>query len=386
MTSAGTTSEGVTSRDRPALCREGSMPRVWLLMGHRAGDNTQVLALAEALGWPFEVKRFAYRNYEFLTNRLIGCTLAGIDRSRSDPLAPPWPDLVITAGRRNEPVARWIRARSGGRTRLVHLGRSWAKPRHFDLIVTTPQYRVPALPNVLQIEAPLHRVTPARLAEAADRWRPALRHLPRPLIAVLIGGDSPPYVFDAEMAGRLGRQAAALARAQGGSLLVTTSPRTRAAAASALRRAIDVPCHFYEWNPDPESNPYLGYLALADSLIVTGESMSMVAEACATAKPVRIFDMGRGWTRMRAPENRAKEREPMPELNLAERLEPQRALHWLLAHGLPSRIRRDVRNILRPIVASGRAVWLGDEVASVTALAPADLPRAVARVRALFET
>ncbi|MFZ5790006.1 MAG: mitochondrial fission ELM1 family protein [Pseudomonadota bacterium] len=385
MKQLGITSEGALSHEAAAEHRRGPMPRVWLLMGHRAGDNAQVLALAEALGWPFQIKRFVYRKYEFLTNRLIGCTLAGIDRRRSDPLTPPWPDLVITAGRRNEPVARWVQARSGGRTRLIHLGRSWAKPRHFDLIVTTPQYRVPALPNVLQIEAPLHRVTPARLAEAADRWRPALRHLPRPLIAVLIGGDSPPYVFDVEMAERLGRQAAALARAQRGSLLVTTSPRTRAAAAAALRQVIDVPCHFYEWQPDPDSNPYLGYLALADSLIVTGESMSMVAEACATGKPVRIFDMGRGWTRMRAPGDRAKEREPPPALGLAERLEPKRVLHWLLAHGLPARIRRDVRNILRPFVASGRAVWLGDEVASVTAPAPTDLPRTVARVRALFE-
>lgn len=384
MKQPGIPSEDGSTNAGSAEHRRGSAPRVWLLTGYRAGDNAQVLALAEALGWPFAVKRFAYRKYEFLANRLIGCTVAGIDRGRSDPLAPPWPDLVITAGRRNEPVARWVRARSGGRTRLVHLGRSWAKPRHFDLVVTTPQYRVPALPNVLQIEAPLHRVTSERLKAAAERWRPALQHLARPLIALLVGGDSPPYVFDAAMAARLGRQAAALAKAEGGSLLVTTSPRTRIEATAALRQAIDAPCHFYEWKPDPDSNPYLGYLALADSLIVTGESMSMVAEACSTGKPVRIFDMGRGWTRMRAPEDAGQEREPPPELGLAERLAPKRALHWLLAHGLPARIRRDVRNILRPIVASGRAVWLGDEAEPVAALPSTDLPRTVARVKALF--
>src|SRR5581483_6461257 len=119
------------------------------------------------------------------------------------PLAPPWPDLVISAGRRNEPVARWIRARAGGRTRLVHLGRPWADPRRFDLVVTTPQYRVPALANVIEIEAPLHRVSPERLAEAAARWQPAFAALPRPRIAVLVGGDSPPYRFDAALAREL---------------------------------------------------------------------------------------------------------------------------------------------------------------------------------------
>ena len=50
-------------------------PKVWLMMGHRAGDNSQVLALAEALGWPFEVKRFVYRRTELLTNLLCGPTL-----------------------------------------------------------------------------------------------------------------------------------------------------------------------------------------------------------------------------------------------------------------------------------------------------------------------
>ncbi|MFZ0467325.1 MAG: ELM1/GtrOC1 family putative glycosyltransferase, partial [Thiogranum sp.] len=75
------------------------VPRVWVLTGHKAGDNAQVIALAEALGWPYVVKRFRYRGWELLTNRLLGATLAGIDRDASSDLAPPWPDLVITAGR-----------------------------------------------------------------------------------------------------------------------------------------------------------------------------------------------------------------------------------------------------------------------------------------------
>ena len=75
-------------------------PVVWLLHGHKAGDNSQVLALAEALSWPYEIKRLAYRSWELLTNRLLQVTLAGTDPRHSSPLEPPWPDLVITAGSR----------------------------------------------------------------------------------------------------------------------------------------------------------------------------------------------------------------------------------------------------------------------------------------------
>src|SRR5690606_33925339 len=138
--------------------------------------------------------------------------LAGIDVRRSDPLAPPWPDLLITAGMRNEPVARWVRRQSGGRTRLVHLGRPWADPRDFDLVITTPQYRLPQRPNVLHNDLPLHRVRPGRLAEAVARWGPALAHLPAPRIAVIVGGSSGPYTLGARAARRLLADAAALAR------------------------------------------------------------------------------------------------------------------------------------------------------------------------------
>jgi mitochondrial fission protein ELM1 len=347
-------------------------------MGFRAGDNAQVAALAEALDLPHEIKRLAHRKYEFLANRLLGPTLAGLDAGRSDRLVPPWPDLVITAGRRNEPVARWIRQQAGGRTRLVHLGRPWAPVECFDLVVTTPQYQVPERANVLRIAAPLHAITPARLAEAAARWSRAFAHLPRPWVAVLVGGDSPPYTFDREAAERLGRAATELAH--GGTLLVTTSPRTRRSAAEALRKAIGGPCHFHEWAPDGRANPYIGYLALADAIVVTGESVSMVAEACASEKPVYLFDMGKGWARMRPGPARADG----PMLSLGEQLSPRRMAHWLLAHCLPKRIRRDVRRILWHLVASGRAHWLGDAGGPAKPLPSDDLARAAARVRELL--
>jgi hypothetical protein len=109
--------------------------------------------------------------------------------------------------------------------------------------------------------------------------------------------------------------------------------------------------------------------------------MSMVAEACATAKPVYLFDMGRGWTRMRPPD--ALGEQPKP-LTLLERIQPRRLLHWALAHGLPTRIRRDVRRLLSELVAGGHACWLGDSARPANPLPPDDLARAAARTRELL--
>jgi hypothetical protein len=357
-------------------------PRVWLLMGHRAGDNTQVLALGEALGWPFEIKRFVYKPWERLLNLPFMATLAGVAKEQSSPLAPPWPDLIITAGRRNEPIARWIKRQAGGRPRLVHVGRPWARLDRWDLVVTTPQYRLPKGPTVLHNDAPLHRVTPERLARAALEWGPRVAHLPRPYITVLAGGPSGPYPFDPVSGAKLARQASELAEKRGGSLLVTTSARTPAATIDALSGGITAPAMFYRWRRDDPENPFFGFLALADAIVVTADSVSMMTEACATGRPVYFYDTGEGKTSMREPPT-----PPSRPLAWWHRLSAAYAkaviYRWTMVVG-PTRLTRDIRIVQRRLVESGRAAWLGDGEPAGHPPPLEDIARAAGRVRALF--
>ena len=355
-------------------------PRVWLLTGHKAGDNNQVVALAEVLHWPFEVKRFVYQPWELLSNRLLRVTLAGIDRAGSSRLDPPWPDLVITAGRRNEPVARWIRRQSGGQTRLVHVGRPWARLDCFDLIVATPQYFLPERPNILPIDLPLHRITPADLDEVAGRWRGHFAHLARPYWSVLLGGDSGPFVFTPGKAVRLAEWLNACILEEGGSVLATNSARTPERAYAAFLATIETPLSAFHWGDPAEDNPYQAYLALADRLVVTGESMSMLAEAVATGKPLSIFDLSD------RPAARADSRERRrPRWTYRHNLRYKPLSHHLAMALAPRRMRRDVSRIQERLVASGRAVWVGQEwKAGNTAMQMSDGERAAARVRALF--
>ncbi|HET6467612.1 MAG TPA: mitochondrial fission ELM1 family protein [Geminicoccaceae bacterium] len=362
-------------------------PRTWLMLGQKAGDNTQILALAEALGWPFEQKHLVYRRTELATNLFAGPTLMGLVKERSSPLEPPWPELVISAGRRNEPLVRWIQREAGGRgrVRLVHVGRPWARHECFDLIVTTPQYRLPEKPNILHNEAPLHRVTPERLAEAAALWGPRLAHLPRPLIAVVLGGNAGPYNFDRENGALLGWHASRMAAARGGSLLVTTSARTPAKAIDALEAALAVPAHVHHWSRGASENPYFAYLALAEQIVVTGDSMSMLAEACSTRKPVHIFDLARGPGSHRPPLPADGSVLPIRWWERWRDFRLQPIVYRVSIHTGPRRLTRDVGIIHRRQVAAGRAVWLGQPWPEGPPAPPRrDVERAVARVKALF--
>ena len=345
------------------------MPVVWLIDAYRAGERGQVRALVDALGWPSETRQLDYRRHVFLPHVFGQATLRGVTAESAAGLGPPWPDLVVSCGVRNEPVCRWIRARSGGRSRYVHVGRPWARLESFDLVITTPQYRVPDRANVVNNVLTLHGVTPATLAEARPAWGPAFAELPRPLIGVFAGGDSGPFTFGPKAAVRLAHQASALARESGGSLLVSTSARTSPRAAEALREGLQAPHYFYRWQPDDPANPYRGILAWADRLVVTGDSIAMLSEACATGRPVQMFDLGG----MR--EGIAAERDFRVGACLYAGL-----LRW----GWQP-LSRDITLVHRQLADSGRVTWLGEEpAASPPEAGNADMARAVAAVRRLL--
>ncbi len=261
---------------------------VWLLIDDRAGNRSQCLGVAEALGLKFEVRGLEYTAAGALPHGFLGASFFGLTPKSRAELGPPWPALVIAAGRRTAPVARRIKRLNGGATYLVQIMDPGSTGiDEFDLIAAPRHDRITERPNVMRITGAPHRITPARLAAAAAEWRDRFAGLPRPWIALVVGGSTRRRTFTDAMARDLGRAASAMAADAGGALLVTTSRRT-GAAAQALLGEIAVPKRVYRWGDEGE-NPYYGYLAVADAVIVTGDSVSMCSEACATTGPVYIY-------------------------------------------------------------------------------------------------
>jgi mitochondrial fission protein ELM1 len=322
-----------------------STTRVWAVASYRAGENSQIFGLAERLhdrlGWPYIVKRLQYTRLAGSIGIARCTTLAGITEASRKTLVAPWPDLVVSAGVKNEPVCRWIRRASGNRTRLVFLGRTWARSDAFDLTITTPQYRVRPAPNVIENLMTQHSVTEERLAAARDRWRERFAAHAAPRVGVLVGGDSGPFVFGANAARQLAEQATRLCNQLGGSALVTTSSRTRPDAVDVLAASLPKGSLLHRWRPDDPDNPYLGILALSDALIVTSDSIAMLSEAAAARRPLYIFDIGAVRPQDRTFKSRA---------------------YRAMMTALPARLSRDLGVFHDAFVRAGHAVRLGEAV------------------------
>lgn len=263
-------------------------PLIWVLADGRAGNRAQCLGVAEALGWPFVVKDITYDLWAGLPNILRGASFWGVTKATRQTLAPPWPDVVIAAGRRTAPLARAIKKNNQGRSSLVQImDPGWGGADDFDLIAVPNHDRMALRPNMVPMTGVPHRVTSAALEAAAARWRDRFKDYPKPWIALIVGGSTRRRTFTEAMARELGRTANVLAEDANGSLLITTSRRT-GSAADVMFKEITVPWLVYRWGERGE-NPYLGFLALADAIIATGDSVSMCSEACATPAPVYIY-------------------------------------------------------------------------------------------------
>jgi mitochondrial fission protein ELM1 len=249
--------------------------------------EAQGIAVAEAVGLPYALKRVRVTGaMRLLPARLqIYVTPARLLTSvaANEPLRAPWPRLVISIGRRSVPVALAIKRLAGAFA--LHIQNPKVPARHFDLIAA-PLHDGFSGDNVISTFGAVHSVTQARLAEAAKRCASPIEALPRPRLAVLLGGESQAFSFPPDLAAAFGASLAEVARTSGGSLLVTPSRRTLPESLRALSEAIaDVP-HFV-WDGMGE-NPYFVFLAMADAIVATEDSVNMVTEAAGTGKPVYV--------------------------------------------------------------------------------------------------
>lgn len=266
-------------------------PSCWVLTDGTIGMVNQARGFAEAMGLDPVMKTFRARApWKYLAPQfwLLPHRAAA---PGSDPIGPPWPDVIVACGSKSIAPTLRIRRKSRGTTRVIYVQNPTLDPGKFDLIVAPLHDRLTG-PNVLPVRGAVNRVTPEMLAQGAAEFAGKFDHLPRPHVAVIIGGNNAVYEMTETIVTKLADDLADLCRRDGAGLMITTSRRTGAHAERLLREKLrGLPAYFWDGSGP---NPYFAFLALADAMIVTADSVNMVSESLVTGKPVHVVPLEGG--------------------------------------------------------------------------------------------
>ena len=264
----------------------GARPVIWLLLADKQGDNKQVFSLADNLGYPYQT-RFVYPKSRFAKGKpFFRPSVAHIDLARSDAIAPPWPDVIITIGRRPTMAALWIRRRSGGHTRIILIGRQPRYLREFALVIASCQYITANDPRIVRIALPLDDGLRRVNAPAAAPAPPG--HAAASETALLIGGPTRSFRLGVAEAHEMMR----LATLHGGGapLRIVTSRRTPADVCAWFSANLPGSSRLCAWQPGAHTtSDYAEALAQCARFIVTGDSVSMICDVVREGKALAIY-------------------------------------------------------------------------------------------------
>jgi len=278
--------------DRPPL-------KIWAVSDGRAGIEAQALGLAEAVArrLPAEIA-VKHVRWKGGLGRLPTALNPG-SRALLAPgsgIAPPWPDLWIATGRATLPLSRRVRAWSGGRTFVVQTQDPRGRLDDFDLVVP-PAHDGVAGANVFPIAGAPNRLTADRLQAELAIWRARLGPLPRPRIAMIVGGKSKAFDLPQDHARSLAAQVRRAIENAGGALMLSFTRRTPPAAREAMAEQLrDLPGLIWD---DRGENPYFAFLDAADAILITEDSTNLATDAAATGKPVYVLPLKRGSPKFR---------------------------------------------------------------------------------------
>lgn len=264
-------------------------PVAWLLADNRTGTINQLRGIAKYLeGFDVVEKKIEYSwkiKFPNWMHSILGVPHTAGSEKGFEAFAP---DLVLSAGRRTASTAIWLRKRFPNAV-FVHQLNPATSFNHFDYVLLPKHDRAASKknPKVVPYVGATHRFEPKMLADAKKEWAKEFKKCAKPRIVAIIGGSTTKRTFSVKDAEKLANILNKTKKDLKGSLLVTTSRRTGERQTEVLRNTIDAD-YFYGVG-DKRPNPYVGFLGTADLLVVTGESMSMLAEATATKKPLYIY-------------------------------------------------------------------------------------------------
>lgn len=291
-------------------------PIVWIQNSNGTGDNNNRLAVAEQISPNCRFVTLRHTLNKDLSSKIFVQFDNGDEIDLADIPQDQLPQcLLIDDDDKNEHIAENIKRHSDWNTLVVGIQKpdinqnnfaKWEAGYQIDLQMLyghhSSNQAIPAgaAPAIMTDYIPT-RINAEQLQQAKQSMPQDLQEFTageEPIITVCLGkmlinsvaGQNFSNVQEDNLRMLL-KDVRAKAEKIGAKVLITSSPRTGDFADEVIEQEMEghpYVLHSWQENQAPEENPYLAMLACADHVVVSGDSLSMVADAMATDATVHV--------------------------------------------------------------------------------------------------
>ena len=264
----------------------GNNKIVWALLDNRTGNRNQILGVLSKLHFEFKLIEIRYNFFSILPNFFFQIFYKNFHiRSLRNLKEGLYPDIILSCGRRTATVALELKKKFNFRPFCIHLmyPRFTLFKKNFDLIFIPYHDKVKRTNTIIKC---LGSPSNVKLLKISNH------KYEEPVIFLILGGNNKKYVFSADEVEKLIDKVVNNLSNRKGTVLITTSRRSSKALiekVNMMKKDISIIKEVYHPNITKNRNPYIKYLSIANEIVVTGDSTSMISDACETGKPVRIY-------------------------------------------------------------------------------------------------
>ena len=262
---------------------------IWLLLDDRAGNCSQVLGIGEALNLKYVKKIFQYNLLSKLPNILLQNTINHIKLTDRKQFKGPWPRVVIGCGRKSAPIGLWIKKQSNNYSKYIQIMWPSYPSSKLDIIFTPLHDNIKNKNNVIEIQTSPNIINNKLINDSHTKWKSKFATLDKPKLSIIIGGDTKTHKLNALHINNLFKEIHKLTNNKG-SIMITSSRRTSKECIKQIKKEVKnlkIKSIFWDIN-DKTPNPYYGFLAHGDLVIVTGDSVSICSEVCYAPKDITL--------------------------------------------------------------------------------------------------
>jgi mitochondrial fission protein ELM1 len=193
-------------------------------------------------------------------------------------------DVIISCGRKSVIPSIHLKNNSNKKVFNIHIQNPKVDLKHFDFIVA-PEHDSIKGQNVISTKGAIHYLTENEINENKDYLNSFIKKDKRIIWTLIMGGPTKYYDYSTKNIKEIFTTLSKLSKEHNFQLVIIPSMRTPT---NIIQYANDYFGDDHTVIMDVDKKAYLSALAIAQNIIVTCDSSSMISEAALTGKPIYV--------------------------------------------------------------------------------------------------